>query len=186
MMNRRPGFDLFPILMLAVLLLGCGSQRPIQPAQTASPPQPAAPAKLEPTQKPASPGVYSAAASGVDILSNTQGVDFASYLRQMLALLQKNWEAVMPEAAKMGEKGKVSVTFEILPDGSLSAGDPQIESGGSGVAVMDTAAMNAVRHSVPFAPLPQQFHGPYLKLRIVFLYNIKISPETFKTPAGKE
>jgi len=123
---------------------------------------------------------------GVRVLSDTQGVDFGPYVRQMLALLKKNWVAIMPEEVRMGAKGKVSVVFEILPDGSLSAGDPQIESGGSGVAVMDTAAMNAIRYSVPFASLPQQFHGPYLKLRIVFLYNIRPSPGEFGTPAGKD
>jgi TonB family protein len=184
MMNRRSGFDLFPILMLAVLLLGYGSQRAIQSAQTALPQQPAILAGLEPTQKPASAGVDSAAGIGVDILSDTQGVDFDPYLRQMLKLLQKNWEAIMPEEAKMGEKGKVKVTLEILPDGTLAIGDPQIEKS-SDVKVLDEAAMNAIRHSVPFASLPQQFHGPYVKLRVLFLYNIKLS-EAFKTPPGKE
>ena len=34
------------------------------------------------------------------------------------------------------------------------------------------AAMAAIHASKPFEPLPSQFHGPYLKLRIVFIYNI--------------
>lgn len=172
MMNRRSGFDFFPILTLAVLLLGYGPQRPIQSAQTAPSPQPSAPAKLEPTQKPASAGAYSASGIGVDILSDTQGVDFEPYVRQMLQFLQKNWETIMPGEAKMGEKGKVKVTLEILPDGTLAIGDPQIEKS-SDVQVLDKAAMNSIHNSVPFESLPQQFHGPFLKLRILFLYNIK-------------
>jgi TonB family protein len=184
-MDTRFGFGFFPTLMLASLLLVSGSPRPTQSAQSA-PPQPAPAKKFsEIPQKPTSPDVYPATGNGVAILSDTQGVDFAPYVGEMLKLLRKNWDAIMPEEAKMGQKGKVTVTLEIFPDGTLAIGDPQLEKS-SDVKVLDKAAMNAIRHSVPFASLPQQFHGPYLKLRIIFLYNIRPSPEFFKTPVGKD
>jgi TonB family protein len=108
---------------------------------------------------------------GVDILSDTQGVDFRDYINRLLAALKRNWEAVMPESARMGDRGVVFTTFSINPDGSVSAPDPELERT-SGKEPLDNAAMSAIHASNPFEPLPKQFHGPYLKLRIVFIYNI--------------
>jgi TonB family protein len=115
----------------------------------------------------------------VDILSDTQGVDFSDYIRRLLATLQRNWEAVMPESVRMGEQGVVYTTFQINPDGSVSAPDPTLERT-SGKEPLDNAAMAAIHASNPFEPLPSQFHGPFLKLRIVFLYNVR--PEQLGLP----
>jgi TonB family protein len=108
---------------------------------------------------------------GVDILSDTQGVDFRDYITRLLAALKRNWEAVMPESARMGDRGVVFTTFTINPDGSVSAPDPILERT-SGKEPLDNAAMGAIHASNPFEPLPKQFHGPNLKLRIAFLYNL--------------
>jgi hypothetical protein len=43
---------------------------------------------------------------------------------------------------------------------------------------MDNAAMGAIHASNPFEPLPKEFHGPYLKLRIIFLYNVPVDQYT--------
>ena len=112
------------------------------------------------------------AGTGVDILSDTQGVDFSAYIRRLLATLQRNWEAVMPESVRMGEQGVVFTTFSINPDGSVSAPDPTLERT-SGKEPLDNAAMASIHASNPFEPLPREFHGPYLKLRIAFLYNVR-------------
>ena len=105
------------------------------------------------------------------ILSDTQGVDFRSYIQRLLATLQRNWEAVMPESAMMGDRGITATIFKIAPDGSVIPPDPTLERT-SGKEPLDNAAMSAIHASNPFEPLPPQFHGPYLELRIWFLYNI--------------
>jgi len=109
---------------------------------------------------------------GVTILSNTQGVDFLPYVHRMLGLLKKNWEAIMPESARMGDKGVVSTVFSILPNGNIVSDGPLLERE-SGKEPLDRAALDAIRLSEPFDSLPAEFHGPYLKLRIAFLYNVK-------------
>ena len=109
--------------------------------------------------------------NGAQILSDTQGVDFNPYIQRLLATLKRNWYAVMPESALMGDKGVVYTTFQINPDGSVAPPDPLLERT-SGKDALDNAAMSAIHASNPFEPLPSQFHGPYLRLRIVFLYNI--------------
>jgi TonB family protein len=76
----------------------------------------------------------------------------------------------MPESARW-DKGVVYTTFQVNPDGSIGSSDPQLERT-SGREPLDNAAMSAIHASNPFEPLPSQFHGPFLKLRIAFLYNL--------------
>ena len=109
--------------------------------------------------------------TGVSILSDPQGVDFSNYITRLLAALRRNWVAIMPESARW-DKGAVYTTFQIYPNGSIASTDPELERT-SGREPLDNAAMSAIHASNPFEPLPSQFHGPFLKLRIVFLYNIR-------------
>jgi len=111
--------------------------------------------------------------NSVTILTPTEGVDFDSYIRRMLASIKGNWYAVMPESAMMGDKGIVQITFQINSNGSVPLPDPNLERT-SGKEPLDNAAMAAIRASNPFEPLPPQFHGPYIKLRIIFLYNLRV------------
>jgi TonB family protein len=115
------------------------------------------------------PGVGNA----VSILTPTEGVNFDSYITRMLATIKRNWYTVMPESAMMGEKGMVFITFQINQDGSVPGPDPTLERT-SGTEPLDTAAMSAIKTSNPFDPLPSQFHGPFIRLRIIFLYNLPL------------
>lgn len=110
---------------------------------------------------------------GAQILTDTQGVDFSSYIQRLLATLKRNWYAVMPESALLGDKGVVSTTFQINRDGSVPAPDPQLERT-SGKEPLDNAAMSSIHASNPFEPLPSQFKGPFIRLRIVYLYNLPL------------
>jgi outer membrane biosynthesis protein TonB len=121
---------------------------------------------------PPAPGVGGPGmGQGIQILSDTQGVDFTSYIQRLLATLRRNWYAVMPQSAMMGDKGVVYTEFQINPDGSVPPPDPVLERT-SGKQPLDNAAISAIHASNPFEPLPAAFHGPYLRLRIIFLYNV--------------
>jgi len=110
---------------------------------------------------------------GYEILTDTQGVDFSSYIQRLLATLRRNWYAVMPESAELGDKGIVDTTFQINHDGSVPSPDPQLERT-SGKEPLDNAAMAAIHASNPFEPLPSQFKGQFIRLRIIFLYNLPV------------
>jgi outer membrane biosynthesis protein TonB len=116
---------------------------------------------------PGGPGMQ----PGYQILTPTEGVDFSSYIQRLLATLRRNWYAVMPQSALMGDKGMVYTTFQINRDGSVPAPDPLLEYT-SGKGPLDNAAMSAIHASNPFEPLPSEFKGPYIRLRIVFMYNL--------------
>jgi TonB family protein len=110
---------------------------------------------------------------GVQILTDTEGVDFQSYINRLLAVIKRNWYSVMPESALMGDRGIVSLTFQINADGSVPTPDPILDRT-SGKEPLDMAAMSSIRTSNPFEPLPPKFHGPFIRLRITYFYNIPI------------
>jgi TonB family protein len=108
---------------------------------------------------------------GVSILTPTDGVNFDDYLQRVLASVRRNWYAIMPESALMGDKGIVVLTFRITSDGVVPVPDPNLERT-SGKEPLDNAAMSAIRASSPFEPLPAQFKRPSIELRFIFFYNI--------------
>jgi TonB family protein len=106
---------------------------------------------------------------GAQVLSDTQGVDFSPYLQRILFDIQRNWLAVMPEIARMGKRGRVLLIFEIMRDGAINK--VYLDSS-SGADPLDKAAFAGLMASAPFPPLPSEFKGPMVRLRIAFLYNM--------------
>jgi len=117
------------------------------------------------------PGGTNARVQGnLEVLSDTQGVDFGPYLSRVLQAVRMNWYNIIPEEARppLMKKGKVAIQFVILPDGKIAG--MKLDSP-SGDVALDRAAWGGITASVPFAPLPSEFHGPYLALRFRFYYN---------------
>ncbi len=112
----------------------------------------------------------------IQILTPTDGVDFTSYIARLLAIVKRNWYAVMPESAKLGDRGRVMLRFRIMRDGSLPGNEPILEIT-SGKRPLDRAAEAAITASNPFDPLPTAYTRPYIELRFVFLYNIPLNSQ---------
>jgi TonB family protein len=110
---------------------------------------------------------------GVSMLTPTDGVNFDDYLQRVLASVKRNWYAIMPESAYMGDKGIVALTFKITKDGIVPMSDPNLERT-SGREPLDNAAMSAIRASSPFEPLPAQFKRDHIELRFIFFYNLPV------------
>jgi TonB family protein len=111
--------------------------------------------------------------NGVQILTPTEGVDFSSYIARLLTIVKRNWYAVMPESAMLGDKGRVMLRFRILRNGDVPGGNPIMELS-SGKRPLDRAAVAAITASNPFDPLPSAYTRPYIELRIIFLYNLPL------------
>ena len=139
--------------------------QPVLP-QAAQPAQPPSSSQPQPSAKEAASRVL----GNLEVLTDTQGVDFGPYLSRLLQAVRANWYAVIPEAARppLLKRGKVSIQFVVLPNGRVSG--LQLV-GGSGDVSLDRAAWHGITASDPFAPLPNQFHGPYSGLRFHFYYN---------------
>jgi outer membrane biosynthesis protein TonB len=123
---------------------------------------------------PASGGGRGTAGTGLEVLSDTEGVDFNNYLARVYIIVKRNWFAVMPESANLGERGIVSLEFQINKDGSVSVSEPVLVRT-SGKEPLDRAAISSIRASVPFERLPTEFHGQFLKLRFTYFYNVPVN-----------
>ena len=99
---------------------------------------------------------------------NPKGIDFGPYLNQLLTRLRTNWFLVMPEIARLGQRGRVDIVFSVGKNGSVK--DLHIEEK-SGYGALDNGALSAIHLSNPFQQLPAEYETD-LKLRIAFLYNM--------------
>jgi TonB family protein len=117
-----------------------------------------------------SPGSAGPLQAGVQILSDTEGLDWSAYMRKLHYDIQRNWDPLIPEEvqAPLLKKGVVGIIFSILPDGQI--GGIKLETT-SGDMALDKAAWYAITSEGQFPPLPKQFHGPNLELRVGFFYN---------------
>jgi hypothetical protein len=116
---------------------------------------------------------HGTAGAGVEMLTDTQGVDFNDYLMRVYIKVKQNWYAVMPPSVQLGDQGIVSLHFKITREGVVPDGDPQ-RVYGSGKEPLDRAAISSIRASTPFPPLPAQFKGPYIELRFTYYYNLPL------------
>jgi TonB family protein len=112
----------------------------------------------------------------VQMLTPTEGVDFNDYLARVVDSVKRNWYSVMPESARLGERGRVVLQFRIMSSGAVPDAEPQ-QISSSGKEALDRAAYSSIRSSSPFEPLPPAFSGPFIELRFIFLYNLPLSAQ---------
>ncbi|HEY4089510.1 MAG TPA: TonB family protein [Bryobacteraceae bacterium] len=110
-----------------------------------------------------------ARASSPQLKSDPMGVDFSAYLQQVLTAVKLNWSAVFPTAARLGQRGIVSIEFAIAKDGSVTK---IVFESQSGARVLDNASVAAISASNPLPPLPKDFKGDRIVLQMSFMYNI--------------
>ena len=89
--------------------------------------------------------------------------EFAWYRDRVTAALYTQW--VKPILENVGESYDVSVTFDILRNGSTE--NLQIEQS-SGIQSLDRSALRAVADAAPFPPLPRAWRKPQLSARFLF------------------
>ena len=151
-----PRVAAFPTVPLSVLLL-VGLILPVfvganPPAQTevAKTPEPGLMLTLETVEAP--------------------GIDIRPYFTAVAAILRHSWPSKMQaNLITHGEKGIVFVRAVILRNGLLQQGSPILEIP-SQMAKLNDASLATVSASIPFDPLPENYKGEKLELRIVFRY----------------
>ncbi len=119
---------------------------------------------------PSGGGVRHGLGAGAEILSDTQGVDFNEYLKKILHEIRSTWEPLIPEEAMppLNKQGESQIRFTILPDGQI--GGMTLEWSTHDDAI-NKSCWGSITGVGQFPPLPAQFHGPNLELRIHYLVN---------------
>jgi TonB family protein len=108
--------------------------------------------------------------SNLELRSDPMGVDFRPYLLQVLAAVRRNWFAVYPEAARLGQRGQVTLEFAIVKQGTIAK---VVFTGQSGAKALDQAAVAAISASNPLPQLPTAFRGDRVVLSMTFMYNMQ-------------
>lgn len=110
------------------------------------------------------------AKGGLEILSDTMGVDFGPYMKRLRYTVQTHWDPLIPESAMppIMRKGVVVIEFAITKDGKVM-GMKLVSS--SGDVALDRAAWGAITDAIPLPNLPTVFAGDYLQIRARFYYN---------------
>jgi len=114
-----------------------------------------------------------AGSGGVQVLSDTQGVDFSAWLQYWHHETMRTWDPLIPDEVNppILKSGMVAIRFKVLPNGRLMDGSLTLD-GRSGDTALDRAAWGALTGS-NYPPLPKEFHGPYLEIRAYFMYNME-------------
>ena len=112
--------------------------------------------------------------SGVDILSDTEGVDFNPYLQKILREIYETWLPLIPEEARppLNKQGEALIRFTIMPDGTI--GTNMHLDGSTHDDAINKSCWGSITGVGQFPPLPKQFHGPNLELRIHYLVNKEV------------
>jgi outer membrane biosynthesis protein TonB len=108
--------------------------------------------------------------TGVDVLSDTQGVNFDPYLKKIIREIYNTWLPLIPEEARppLNKSGETLIRFTILPDGKIGG---MVLDGSTHDDAINRAAWGSITGVGQFPPLPSEFHGPNLELRIHYLVN---------------
>lgn len=89
---------------------------------------------------------------------------FSAYMREMQSRIKSNWQ---PSSQKVSRS--VTLLYSINKDGSLRHYSIYRSSGSKD---MDNAAVEALKKSFPFKPLPENFKGEYVDVQFTFDYNV--------------
>ncbi len=114
------------------------------------------------------PTRHAGAQSGVEVLSDMQGVDFGPYLKQLKRLITASWYPLIPEECypPLNKEGQTLIRFTIQPNGVVSA--MHLDGSTRDVAI-DKAAWGGITGVGQMPPLPKEFHGENLQLRVSFI-----------------
>lgn len=98
---------------------------------------------------------------GIDTIA---APDFGPYMRDLQRRIKMNWDP-----PKGNESKRVVLMFKIAKDGRLLSCTVHKSSG---LPAADNAAINAVKLTAPFKPLPANFSGPSVDIQFTFDYNV--------------
>ena len=100
-------------------------------------------------------------APGIDAIKEP---DFGPYMKELQRRIKMNWDP-----PKGNESKRVILLFKIAKDGRLL--NIKVHRS-SGLPAADNAALNAVKLTAPFRPLPPEFKGQSVDIQFTFDYNV--------------
>ena len=111
---------------------------------------------------------HQGANTGMEVLSDTMGVDFGPYLKRLKRVITAQWYPLIPEECypPLNKEGQTLIRFTIQPNGVVSA--MHLDGSTHDIAI-DKAAWGGITGVGQMPPLPPEFKGENLQLRIQFV-----------------
>jgi len=119
------------------------------------------------------PASRATAGCTIAILSDTEGVNFNSYLRDAYFSVKKRWFANMPSSVEKGQQGTNTVEFRVLQDGTVPKNSIKMTAR-SEKSDFDAASIEGIQEASPLNHLPEKFSKPFIVLRFTFYYNLPV------------
>ena len=129
--------------------------------------------QTNPERPPNSTASIGSARAAIEIRTDTEGVDFNPYLRELYFSVKKRWFANMPPSVEKGQQGRNTVEFRVLQDGSVPNDSVKMVFS-SEKSDLDSASLQGLREAAPFNQLPGAFSKPFIVLRFTFYYNLPL------------
>lgn len=109
------------------------------------------------------------AGTGYQLMSDPQGVDFDPYIKRILAMIRAGWLPLIPEEVNppISKAGMTLIRFRIEKDGTITPGAMRLEDSTHDEAI-DRAAWGGITSVGKFPPLPKEYPGTNIDLRIQF------------------
>ena len=119
------------------------------------------------------------AGTGVEIISDTRGVDFTDYIKRILRMIKAGWLPLIPEECypPLSKEGTTLIHFTIAKNGQLT--DPMILEDSTHDRAIDKAAWGAINGVGQYPPLPAAYTGQTLELRIQFIISRNAPADDF-------
>ena len=113
------------------------------------------------------PRAHNGANTGYEVLSDTLGVDFGPYIKRILRMIYNSWVPLIPEETRppLNKEGSTLIRFTIGKDGIVTFMGLDASTHDQAI---DRAAWGGIQGVGQFPPLPANFKGPNLELRIQF------------------
>lgn len=119
------------------------------------------------------PNSRATAGCAITMLSDTEGVDFNSYLRDAYLSVKGRWFANMPPSVEKGQQGTNTVEFRVLQDGTVPKDSIKMTMR-SEKSDFDAASVEGIQEAAPLGHLPEKFSKPFILLRFTFYYNLPV------------
>lgn len=173
MTGRAYNFPSTKICFAFVLIIACSFFAHAQTPTPTPTPQPSPTSKDTPA--PTVTSNQTPSDGGLEILSDTKGVDFRPYMKRLRYTVHNHWYPLIPEVAMppILKSGTTIIDLVIGKDGRILK--MKIEKS-SGDDSLDKAAWGAITTAVPLPLLPAEFSGDNLRVRARFAYNPAKAP----------
>ena len=122
--------------------------------------------------EPMGPARRGTVALALEVLTDTEGVDFNDVVRSAYHAVRKACYENIPPSVEKGMQGTNTAEFRLMRNGTIAQDSIRLTVR-SRKDELDTASLRAVHEADQFKIFPEKSSQPYLQVRFIFYYNLK-------------